>query len=125
MSKNSRGRRLGLRVGATASIAALLMGLGVGAAAADVSVGQYVSNSGLSCGANERITGGLVMYGVVPTKQHAFIYRNCGSTTVHRKADVRFDWDGHCLSIAAGRSKVLHVVQALPSRDVYRGAKSC
>lgn len=124
MEKSGR-RRLALRVGAVGAAASLLMSLGVGAASADVSVGQYVSNSGLSCGANERITGGLVMYGVVPTKQHAFIYRNCGSASVHRKADLRFDWDGHCMSIAAGRSKVLHVVQALPSRDVYRGAKSC
>ena len=125
MNTTSRRRRSVLRIAATGMVGALLMTLGVGAASADVSVGQKLKASSYSCGSNERITGGLVMYGPVPTKQHAFIYRNCSSKTVKRKADVRFDRDGSCLSIAPGTAKVLHVVQALPSRDVYRHAKSC
>ncbi len=92
---------------------------------ADVSVRQHLKPSSFHCGSNERITGQTVHYGFLPTKQHAEIYRNCSGRTVHKKADVIFDRDGSCISVPAGTAVVLHVVQALPSRTVYRAAKSC
>lgn len=94
-------------------------------ASADVTIGQRLNPKNYSCGANERVTGELVFYGPVPTKQRALIYRNCKSTAVHRKADVIADWDGKCMKVPAGKAVVLHAEQAIPSRDVYNGAKAC
>ena len=96
-----------------------------GVAHADVAVGQSVNPSNYSCGANDRVTGGSVWYGPVPTKQRAMIFKNCSSKTVKRKADVHLDPDGRCMSIKAGKAVVLHTVQALPSRKVYNGVRSC
>ena len=113
------------RVAAVAIATPVLLGASVQLAYADVSVGQTLKASNYNCGSNERITGGLVMYGLVPTKQHAQIYRNCSGKSVKRKADLIFDRDGKCLTIAAHSAKVLNVIQALPSRTVYRSSKAC
>ncbi len=113
------------RIAAVAIAAPVLVGASMQLAYADVSVGQTLKVSNYSCGSNERITGGLVMYGPVPTKQHAQIYRNCSNKSVKRKADLILDRDGKCLTIAANSAKVLNVLQALPSRTVYRSSKAC
>lgn len=103
----------------------LLAGGLTGIAQADVSTGQSMKPSNYSCGSNERITGDLVFYGPVPTKQHAMIYRNCGKSSVKRRANVIADTDGRCITVGAGKAIVLHQEQALPSRTVYRSSKSC
>lgn len=104
----------------------LMLSAGSNVAWADVSVGQHLKVSDYSCGANERITSSdTIYYGPVPTKQHAQIYRNCGSGVVKRKADVKYDTDGQCRTVPGNTAMVIDVEQALPSRTVYNGAKSC
>ena len=119
------GKKILVRAAAALATAPILIASLAGTASADVSVGQKVKASNYSCGANDRVTGDTVWYGPVPTKQRAMIFRNCSSKAVKKKADVYLDTDGKCTSIPAKSAMVIHTVQALPSRKVYNGVKSC
>lgn len=93
------------------------------AAEAGVVRGQYVSTSGRQCWGQEYITGGYNA-GPVHFQEKSYIYRNCGTATRYRKADVIADRDGPCYGISKGKARVLEVKYVFP-RQVYRTAKSC
>lgn len=112
-----------VKLAAVVVVAPALMIATAGVAQADVTRGQYVSNSGHQCGAQDYITGSYTV-GPVQLKQHSLIYHNCGGSTVKRKADVIADWDGPCYSVTSHRTRVLETKYVVP-RSVYRGAKSC
>lgn len=94
-----------------------------GTASADVVNGQFVSKRGLRCGGQERITGSTSFTGGI-LQQHSWIYYNCSSRTLRRKADIKFDRDGRCYGIGPGQARVIAIRYAFP-RDVYRGSKAC
>jgi hypothetical protein len=88
-----------------------------------VDQGQYVSISewGLVCGHNERMTDAYIK-GLV---QKALMYRHCASSgSVRRRADMILDADGPCYSIPAGTARVLQAKFVFP-RTVWRGAYAC
>jgi hypothetical protein len=88
-----------------------------------VEQGQYVSISewGLACGHNERMTDSYIK-GMV---QKALMYRHCASSgSVRRKADAILDGDGPCYSIPANTARVLQAKFVFP-RTVWRGAYAC
>lgn len=110
----------------TAGAGAVLVALSAvlaASASADVVPGQYLTASKYSCGGQERITGGY-WAGPAYFQEKSWIFRNCGTTSVRRKADVINDWDGDCYSIPAGTARVLEVKYAIP-RQVYRGSIVC
>lgn len=114
-----------LRIVLVFLIAPILLVAASQSAHADVSRGQRVTASNYSCGSNERVTGDTVFYGPVPTRQRAMIYRNCASSAVYRRADVKYGPDGPCYRVPGGAAIVLEALQILPSRDAYRDAKAC
>jgi len=119
------GKKRAMIVGALLA-GPLLLATSATPASAEVVVGQSLNPSNYNCGSNERTTGSETIYiGGVPVKQKAMIYRHCGSGTVRRRADVIFDTDGKCMSIAAGKAIVIHQVYVLPTRTVYRSSKAC
>jgi hypothetical protein len=107
----------------TAVLAAGLTVASGGPAAADYTVRQPVPKDRLHCGGQERITGSSDILGVT-FKQHSWVYYNCGAGSVHRKADVKNDWDGDCIGIGPGQALVIHTKNTL-FEDVYRGSKPC
>ena len=107
----------------TAALAAGLTLASAGPAAADYTVRQPYPKDGLHCGGQERITGSSDILGVT-FKQHSWVYYNCGAGSVHRKADVKNDWDGDCIGIGPGQALVIHTKNTL-FEDVYRGSKPC
>jgi hypothetical protein len=121
------GNRLSRKVAALAVSAAALTGSFTLAtatpASADVVVRQPFSKDGLHCGGQERITGSSDLLGV-PLKQHSWIYYNCGDQSVHRKSDVKNDFDGDCIGIGPGQALVIDTKNSVFD-DVYRGSKPC
>lgn len=95
-----------------------------GAAMADystqVSAGQFVGKDGLHCGGQE-IKG---VSGPGGSVQHAWVYYNCGDSTVYRKADVNNSWDGDCWGIGPGSVRVLETTYSW-FESVYNGTKDC
>ena len=129
---NRRDRRRGstrlsrklaaLVVGAAALTGSLTMAASA-PASADMTVRQPYPKAGLHCGGQERITGSSDIFGVT-FKQHSWVYYNCGDQSVHRKADVKNDFDGDCIGIGPGQALVIHTKNTVFD-DVYRGSKEC
>lgn len=118
-----RFKRKSLKLAAAVGVAPAIFFGSASLAGANLTNGQYVSNSGHQCWGQDYITGGYDA-GPVHLQEHSYIYRNCRDYAVHRKADIIADWDGSCYNVSARRSRVLAVKYTVP-RDVYRNAKSC
>ncbi|PPI28343.1 hypothetical protein [Rathayibacter sp. AY1B5] len=108
--------------GAIASVG--VVAVATPASAAEVANGQYVNAASYACGAQEVATGAtLGPEGVL--RQRALVFRNCGSSTVERKADIIADFDGSCYSVAPGKARVLDALFVAAGRNTYRASKAC
>lgn len=121
--KTTTPKKLSTKIAALAvgGLAVGLMAAAPGtASAAEVVSGQFVSKAGLHCGGQERITGDTALQ----SKQHAWIYYNCGDSSVRRYADIKNAFDGDCFGIGPGQARVLHAKSTYFDR-VYNGSKPC
>ncbi len=116
---------------AAAAVAAVaLMAVAPSVASADVSgdvsEGQFVDKSGLNCGGQERVIGSASL-GQGFTEKHAWVYYNCGDSSVRRYADIgRGTPDGQCFGVGPGEARVLDTIYTVPGLgNIYNGSKDC
>lgn len=89
--------------------------------------GEFVPNSGHSCGGKTYKTDSTLVTPAGPMRQYAWIFRNCGKTTLKRRVIIRLDRDGKCYSIPPGRTRTLATkyVAAVIARDLYERSAPC
>ena len=131
----NHGRNSGNRRGST-KLATLAFGVAgftfaaAGPATADVTgdvaEGQKVNKKGLQCGGQERVVASPSL-GTLGTEKHAWVYYNCGNSTVRRYADIgRWNPDGKCYGIGPGQARVLDTILTVPGLgNIYNGSKRC
>lgn len=92
----------------------------------DVAEGQFVNKKGLHCGGQERVVASPSL-GTMGTEKHAWVYYNCGKSTVRRYADIgRSNPDGKCYGIGPGQARVLDTILTVPGLgNIYNGSKPC
>ncbi|WP_210494049.1 hypothetical protein [Patulibacter sp. SYSU D01012] len=107
----SRSARRTVGIGAATGALAVVGALGFGAAP---------SSAAASYACGDTITSN----DVGPSGYSLLYYRNCGSTTVRRKADIANNSDGACHSIAPGQTVLLDSKRK-GTLGHYRGSKAC